>query len=227
MSRILIVGASSGIGSAIARQLLDEGNEVVAVSRENKNDLPGFIQGDVTGEDALPDIEGPLDGLVYCPGSINLKPFRMLKDSDFEKDMEVNFFGLVRTVRKYLPLLQQSEKASIVLFSTVAVQKGMPFHASIAAAKGAVEGFGRSLAAELAPKIRVNVMAPSLTDTPLAARLLDSESKQEAARERHPLKVYGNPEDAASLAVWLLGAQSVFMSGQVLGWDGGISSLKM
>ncbi|HCK21182.1 MAG TPA: oxidoreductase, partial [Bacteroidetes bacterium] len=133
MSRILIVGASSGIGSAIARQLLDEGNEVVAVSRENKNDLPGFIQGDVTGEDALPDIEGPLDGLVYCPGSINLKPFRMLKDSDFEKDMEVNFFGLVRTVRKYLPLLQQSEKASIVLFSTVAVQKGMPFHASIAA----------------------------------------------------------------------------------------------
>ncbi len=227
MSRILIIGASSGIGSALAHQLMAEGNEVVAVSRENKNDLPGFISGDITSADTLPELEGPFDGFAYCPGSINLKPFRMLKDSDFEKDMEVNFFGLVRAVRKYLPLLQQSESTSMVVFSTVAVQKGMPFHTSVAAAKGAVEGFSRSLAAELAPKIRVNVIAPSLTDTPLAARLLDSASKQDAARERHPLKRYGNPEDAASLASWLLGPKSGFMSGQVLGWDGGISSLKV
>jgi len=227
MKRILVVGASSGIGAQVAKLLEEDGCEVVSISRENDNSRSNFFSGDVTNTNSLPEIEGQLDGIVYCPGSINLRPFKMLKESDFQNDMEVNFYGVVRVLQKYSSLMKNSDLASVVLFSTVAVQTGMPFHASVAAAKGAVEGLGRSLAAEWAPKIRVNVIAPSLTDTPLAARLLDSENKQQAAMDRHPLKRYGTPEDVASLAVWLLDEKSSFMTGQVIKWDGGISSVKV
>jgi NAD(P)-dependent dehydrogenase (short-subunit alcohol dehydrogenase family) len=144
----------------------------------------------------------------------------------FKNDFETNVLGAVKVIQKYLPNLQKSEKASIVLFSTVAVQTGMSFHASVAASKGAIEGLTRSLAAELSPKIRVNCIAPSLTDTPLAAKLLDSEQKKIASSERHPLKTIGEAADVASMVTWLLSDSAKFVTGQVFKMDGGISSIK-
>lgn len=177
--------------------------------------------------ESFPEIEVALNGLVYCPGTITLKPFRSLKEQDFLQDFEINLLGAFRVLQKYLPLLQQSEKASVVLFSTVAVSLGLPYHASVASAKGAVEGLTRSLASEWAPKIRVNAIAPSLTDTPLANRLLDSDSKRKASLERHPLKTIGQASDIASLACWLLSEKSQFVTGQIWKVDGGIGSLKV
>ncbi|MDZ7358758.1 MAG: SDR family oxidoreductase, partial [candidate division KSB1 bacterium] len=169
-----------------------------------------------------------LDGVVYCPGTINLRPFRQLKEEDFLTDFKINALGAVKTIQGTLNRMKKVEQtASIVLFSTVAVQTGMSYHASIASAKGAVEGLTRSLAAELAPKIRVNCIAPSLTDTPLAARLLGSEEKQQAAAERHPLKRFGQPEDIANLACFLLSDESSWITGQVLHVDGGMSSVRL
>jgi 3-oxoacyl-[acyl-carrier protein] reductase len=227
MKNILVVGASSGIGAALAERLDAGGHRVLSISRENRNGREGYFRGDVLEPDSLPAIDEPLHGLVYCPGSIQLRPFKMLKDKDFRKDLEINVLGMVNVLHAYSKQLHEAGNASVVLFSTVAVQTGMPFHASVAAAKGAVEGLARSLAAEWAPGVRVNVIAPSLTDTPLAARLLDTEAKRNSSSERHPLKQVGKPEDVASLAAWLLDDISSFMTGQVLKWDGGISSLKV
>jgi NAD(P)-dependent dehydrogenase (short-subunit alcohol dehydrogenase family) len=170
----------------------------------------------------LPD---ELDGFIYCPGSINLKPFKMLSLDAFQKDLELNFTGLVKVLKEVMPKFR--EGASLVFFSTVAVGTGMPFHTSVAAAKGAIEGFARALAAEYAPKLRVNVIAPSLVDTPLATRLLNNEKKQEKMAERHPLKRVGTPSDIAKMAAFLLSDDSSWMTGQVLGVDGGISTLNM
>jgi NAD(P)-dependent dehydrogenase (short-subunit alcohol dehydrogenase family) len=228
----LVVGGSSGIGEEIARQLLDEGNHIYIMSREpGKSDLEGsvsIISADVVS-DTLESIELPekLNGVVYAPGSINLKPLRGLKLEDFRNDIEINLMGAVKILKAaYKPLLKQ-EGSSVVLFSTVAVSQGMPFHASVAAAKGAVEGLARSLAAEWAPKIRVNCIAPSLTDTPMAQRLLSTPQKQEASAKRHPLGRYGKPGDIASLATFLLSEKSGWITGQVIGVDGGLSSLKV
>jgi NAD(P)-dependent dehydrogenase (short-subunit alcohol dehydrogenase family) len=167
-----------------------------------------------------------LDGLVYFPGSITLKPFRRLSAEDFLTDYGINCLGAVSAIQSALPALKAAPAASIVLFSTVAVAQGLPFHASIAAAKGAVEGLARSLAAELAPKIRVNVIAPSLTDTPLASPLLNTDVKREAAAKRHPLQRVGDPEHTAKLAAWLLSDDSAFLTGQTLRPDGGLSSVR-
>ena len=222
----VVVGASSGIGHAIATSLLAQGNRVITISR-NTPDLIGneHLQADVLGAD-LENIPAPenINGLVYAPGSINLKPFRGLKISDFQADLNVNLLGAVN-------VLQWAQKsfaadASVVLFSTVAVSQGMPFHASVAAAKGAVEGLVRSLAAEWAPKVRVNAVAPSLTDTPLAERLLNNDAKREGAAKRHPLQRFGTAQDVANAALFLLGDESRWMTGQVLGVDGGISTLR-
>ena len=166
-----------------------------------------------------------IDGLVYCPGSINLRPFRGLKLETFQSDMQINFFSMVKVIQSILPLLTASNQASIVLFSTVAVKMGMPFHTSVAAAKGAIEGFAKALAAEYAPKIRVNVIAPSLTDTPLADKFLNNDDKKEKSSLRHPLKRFGQSEDLANMAVFLLSEKSSWMSGQILHVDGGLSSL--
>jgi NAD(P)-dependent dehydrogenase (short-subunit alcohol dehydrogenase family) len=168
-----------------------------------------------------------LDGFVYAPGSINLRPFSGLKPETFAQDMEVNFLAMVRVLQSVLPKLKKSEAASIVLFSTVAVSVGMPFHTSVAAAKGAVEGFARSLAAELAPKIRVNVVAPSLTDTPLANKFLNNEQKMENAALRHPLKSVGTADQIAQTAAFLLSDKASWTTGQVLGVDGGMSRLNL
>ena len=217
--RVLIVGGNTGIGAALNEQLKAEGAETILISR-NQGGL------DVSEETPnFPAIEGAIDALVYCPGSINLKPFRGLKISDFQHDMNVNYFGAVKTIQNYLPNLKEAQHANILLFSTVAVQKGMPFHSSIAGAKGAVEGLTRALAAELAPSIRVNCVAPSLTDTPLAEKLLRNEKQREGAKQRHPLKAIGEAKDIAHMANFLISDKARWMSGQIIGVDGGISSL--
>lgn len=217
--RVLIVGGNTGIGAALNEQLLAEGAVTILISRNQ-----GGV--DVLEEEPnFPVIEGGIDALIYCPGSINLKPFRGLKLSDFHHDMEVNYFGAVKTIKNYLPNLKEAKEASIVLFSTVAVQKGMPFHSSIAGAKGAIEGLTRALAAELAPNIRVNCVAPSLTDTPLAEKLLKNEKQREGAEQRHPLKAIGQATDIAHMAAFLISDKARWMSGQIIGVDGGMSSL--
>ena len=228
----VIIGGSSGIGFNIVEQLHQKGHTVFVVSR-NRNELPDdpkltHIQCDVTEED-IPIDQFPesLDGLVYCPGTIRLRPFHRLQDVDFLEDFRVNTLGAVRSIRTFLPSLKRSSKAAIVLFSTVAVQTGMPYHASVASAKGAVEGLTRSLAAELAPKIRVNAIAPSLTDTPLAKSLLSTDQKRQMADKRHPLQRVGRSKDIANAAVYLLEQQSAWVTGQILHVDGGISSLKL
>ncbi len=227
----LLIGGSSGIGLATARSLLAAGDRLTAACR---NPAPlAHLGVPVLPFDALaPELDPAglpeaLDGLVYFPGSISLKPFHRLTADDFLNDLHVNCLGAVAAIQAALPALKKSGSASIVLFSTVAVAQGMPFHASIAAAKGAVEGLAKSLAAEFAPGIRVNVIAPSLTDTPLAAPLLNSEAKREAAAKRHPLQRVGSAEEVAALVAFLLSDASKSMSGQILRPDGGLSSLRL
>ncbi|MDQ2864504.1 MAG: SDR family oxidoreductase, partial [Bacteroidota bacterium] len=174
--------------------------------------------------DFLPD---ELAGLVYCPGSINLRPFERIKPADFETDYKLQVIGAIKLIQLALPRLKKSGNASIVLFSTVAVQTGLPFHTQVAASKGAIEGLTKALAAELAPVIRVNCIAPSLIDTPLAAFLLNNEQKQEANALRHPLKRIGTTEDIANMAAFLLSQKSSWITGQILHVDGGMSSLKI
>jgi NAD(P)-dependent dehydrogenase (short-subunit alcohol dehydrogenase family) len=226
MKRFLIVGASSGIGKGIKERLMREGHQVITIGR-SFTETSTFLQYDIMSDAPFPSIEGNLDGIVYCPGSINLKPFRALKPEDFLQDFQLNVMGAIKTLQAYLKNLQGSANASVVLFSTVAVQSGMPFHSSIAASKGAIEGLTRSLAAEMAPKIRCNALAPSLTLTPLADRLTNSPEKLEAAANRHPLKRIGNIDDLAAIATFLLSDESSWITGQVIHVDGGLSSLKL
>jgi len=229
MSRsILLIGGNSGIGLATARLLVSKGDKVLAAARNAAPlaDVGVPVQAFDACSPGPLDLPPVLDGLVYFPGSITLKPFHRLTREDFLHDFQVNCLGAAETIRQALPSLKAAPSASIVLFSTVAVAQGMPFHASIAAAKGAVEGLALSLAAELAPKIRVNVIAPSLTDTPLAGTLLNTEVKREAAAKRHPLQRIGDPGQVAELADFLLSDASAFMTGQILRPDGGLSSIR-
>lgn len=228
----LVVGGTSGIGLEVVKQLAAEGANLFVLSRTNKN-LDGIanvqhLEGDVTQDDlTLEGLPDRLDGLVYCPGSINLKSFRSLKAPQFQEDFNVNLLGAVRVLQATQRPLKKGTNPGIVLFSTVAVRQGMPFHASIAAAKGAVEGLTRSLAAEWAPAIRVNCIAPSLTHTPLAEKLLSSPEKIEASANRHPLKKVGDASELAALTVFLLSEKSSWISGQIIGADGGLSTLRV
>lgn len=231
MKKYLIVGGSSGIGYQLVKSLTEAGNEVIAVAREDRGlkSLANvrFISYDVLSQEDFLLNEEVLDGMAYCPGTINLKPFHRIKPEDFLRDFEVNVLGGVRILQEVLPALKKSGNASVVFFSTVAVQQGMGFHSSIAASKGAVEGLTKSLAAELSPGIRVNCIAPSVTDTPLAERLLSTEEKKEASGKRHPLQRVGTPEDLANTAHFLLSDKSSWITGQILGVDGGMSAIKM
>lgn len=225
---ILIIGGSSGIGNCIVKKLSYNYNLYIANRTTTNLDLNKvtYIAFDTTKEELnisqLPEV---IHGFIYCPGSINLKPFKMLKMESIIEDMNINFFGLAKVIMQILP--KMTEKASIVLFSTVAVSSGMPFHTSIAAAKGAIEGFAKSLAAEYAPKIRVNVIAPSLIDTPLAKRLLGNDKKRELMAQRHPLKRFGNTEDISNMSEFLISDKSGWITGQVIGIDGGLSNINM
>jgi len=226
MRRILIVGATSGIGRALSRDLSADCELWTASRRADPDHGESHIEWDATSGDlpaeALPE---RLDGLVYCPGSIRLLPFPRLTDKMFLEDLEINLFGAIRALRTALPSLQSSSAPSVVLFSTVAVATGMPMHASVAAAKGALEGLTRSLAAEFAPKIRVNAIAPSVTDTALAARILRNARQRQAAAERHPMERTGTAEDIAGVARFLLSRESGWMTGQIIQVDGGIGTL--
>lgn len=227
---ILLIGGSHGIGFELVSQL-NKDHEVFVASRtaDKLSDLDvTHIQYDAE-TDELPTDELPdkLDGFVYCPGSINLKPFKMLSAEAFEKDIQLNFLSLVKSLKAVEGLLKKSDQASLIFFSTVAVKTGMPFHTSVAAAKGAIEGFAKALAAEYAPSFRVNVIAPSLTDTPLAEKLLGNDKKKEKMNERHPLKRVGTATDIANCARFLLSDESSWVTGQVFGIDGGMSTLNV
>jgi len=227
MKTIIVVGGSKGIGNSLVKSLI-ESHKVINISRtapeithENLKHFPC----DVISED-LPNIE-EADGLVYCPGSINLKPINRLNIDDFKNDFEINVLGAVKVIQKYLSILKQSKKPSIVLFSTVASKLGMPFHSSIATAKSGVEGLVKSLGAELAPTLRINAIAPTVTDTELASKLLRNDRMIENITERHPLKKFLNPDEVAEMASFLLSEKTASISGQVFEMDCGIVSFKI
>lgn len=229
MGKYLIIGGNSGIGKALLQQLHKNGHEVIAANRKGLTEMPigvEYIEYDATNPESTLTLNEAIDGIAYCPGSINLKPFSRLTLEDVRQEMELNFFGAFRTLQMVYPALKKSNQASVVLFSTVAVGTGMSFHASIASAKGAVEGLVKSLAAEWAPFIRVNAVAPSLTDTPLAEKLLGNDVRKQAAADRHPLKNFGEAQDIAEAAYYLLTPASKWVSGQILHVDGGMSTLK-
>jgi 3-oxoacyl-[acyl-carrier protein] reductase len=226
MKKVVLIGASSAVALEVAKILNNKGIEVLSFSR-TEPDAPFSSYYPIENFDNFPKIEGAIDGLVFFPGSIALKPFKSLKTVDFIADYEFQVLGAIKSVQHFLPNLLLSKLASVVFFSTVAVQVGMPFHSLVAASKGAIEGLTRSLAAEFAPKIRVNAVAPSLTNTPLANRLLNSEEKMTASANRHPLKKVGEPQDLANAVSFLLGEESAWMTGQILKVDGGMSTLKV
>ena len=228
----VLVGGSLGIGLEITRRLTANACPVVVVSRSagslaelsGVTHLPVDVTRDEIDAGSLPE---RIQGLAYCPGSIRLRPFHRLKEADFLADLQINLLGAVKAIQACLPGLKKADNpSSIVLFSTVAVGTGMPFHASIASAKGALEGLTRSLAAEFAPKIRVNAIAPSLTDTRLAKTLLSDDGKRAAAADRHPLKRFGNAGDIAAAATFLLEDSSSWVTGQVIAVDGGMGALR-
>ena len=225
MKTILVVGGSKGIGKAVIDALKDT-HKIINISRneiEAHENITHYSL-DVLN-DELPDIE-TINGLVYCPGSINLKPIGRLKLDDFREDFEINVVAAVKIIQKYINSLKNNN-GSVVLFSTVAAKMGMPFHASVAASKSAVEGVVKSLAAEFATKIRFNCIAPTVTDTTLAARLLRNDKQREGMKQRHPLQKILEPTEVASLAAYLLSDVASSISGQVFPIDAGIVSLKL
>lgn len=227
MRTIAIIGGSKGIGNAILASLADT-TKLINISRTP----PEILHENLTHHscdvltDELPEIEA-LDGLIYCPGSINLKPFGRLSLDDFRNDYEINVLGAVRAIQKYETKLKAGNKPAIVLFSTVAVKLGMPYHASIASAKAAVEGLVKSLGAEFAPTVRINAIAPTVTNTDLAAKLLRNEKMIENITERHPLKKFLEPEEVAEMASFLISEKAGSLSGQVFEMDCGIVSFKI
>lgn len=227
MRKIAIVGGSKGIGFAILQKLVQD-NQLINISRTT----PNLEHINLTHhtcdvlDDELPLLE-EVDSLIYCPGSINLKPISRLKLDDFRNDFEVNVIGAIKTIQQYLPQLKKGNSPSILLFSTVAAKLGMPFHASVAAAKSGVEGITKSLGAEFAPTIRVNAIAPTVTDTDLASKLLRNDKMVENIKQRHPLKKYLNPEEVADMAEFLISSKSSSVSGQIFEMDCGIVSFKI
>lgn len=232
MSTYLIIGASSGIGQALSTQLCSEGHTVYATYCKNKPESSDSqlhynylnVLDENISFDYLPDT---IQGLVYCPGTINLKPFERIKPIDFANDYNLQVIGAVKIIQAVLPKLKKVENASIVLYSTVAVQLGLNYHSQVSASKGAIEGLTKALAAEYAPTVRVNCVAPSLTDTPLAASLLNSEQKREINAQKHPMKRIGNVADIAGITAFLLSDKASWITGQTIHVDGGLGSLKV
>jgi 3-oxoacyl-[acyl-carrier protein] reductase len=227
MKNIVIIGGSKGIGSAILLQQL-ENNKVYNISRTAPEVThPNLIHYTVSVlEDELPEIEA-IDSLIYCPGSITLKPITSLNLADFRNDFEINVIGAVKVIQKYLPVLKKGNNPSIVLFSTVAAKLGMPFHASIATAKAGIEGLVKSLGAELAPLVRINAIAPTITETSLSANILRNERMKENMIERHPMKNYLKPNEVAEMANFLISENTKSISGQIFEMDYGIVTFKL
>jgi NAD(P)-dependent dehydrogenase (short-subunit alcohol dehydrogenase family) len=230
MKNYLVIGGSSGIGKSLAHSMANAGNQVFATyNKQPQKPIHNinYAYLNVLDEDLNFDfLPNQLDGIAYCPGSIQLKPFARIKPEVFISDYNLQVLGAVKVLQAVLPRLKAAGNASVILFSTVAVQLGFNFHSLVSASKGALEGLTRALAAELSPKIRVNAIAPSLTDTPLAAKLLSNDEKREANAQRHPLKRIGTTEDIAEMAAFLLSDKSSWMTGQIIHLDGGMSSIK-
>lgn len=228
MKNILLIGGSTGIGYELSQKLKEDNNIFISTRNQDKFNHPNIKTNELDLDkefetDWLPE---HLDGFIYLPGTINLRPFKGLKPSVFIEDFNINVMGCIKILQKVLPKIQAAENPSIVMFSTVAVKMGMPFHSSVSSSKGAIEGLTRSLAAEFAPKIRVNAIAPSILDTPLAEKFLNSETKLENSRNRHPMKEIGSPEDISEVVKFLLEDNSKWMTGQIIPFDGGMSSVK-
>lgn len=229
MANILIIGGGSGVGASLVNSLKNTHQVYTSFHSsqiEPETNVHPFhlnVMSDDWDLNSLPD---EIHGLVYCPGSINLLPFKRIKPEDFVNDYKLQVLGAVRIIQGLLEALKKG-KASIVFFSTVAVKLGYNFHSQVASSKGALEGLTKSLAAEFAPTLRVNCIAPSLTDTPLAGRLLNKPEKKEAHGEKHPLKRVGEAKDIADAAEFLLLEKSSWVTGQILHVDGGMSSLKV
>jgi NAD(P)-dependent dehydrogenase (short-subunit alcohol dehydrogenase family) len=231
MSNIAIIGASSGIGLALAQQLAQAGHQVYGTYCKTQPTAQDNIQWqllDVLADELdFSEFPSTVDALVYCPGSIKLKSFARTPAADFEADYRLQVLGAIRCIQGLLPNLKQSEQGSICLFSSVAAQLGMNFHSVVGTHKAAIEGLCKSLAAELAPKIRVNAIAPSLTATPLSQGLLSTPEKVEASAKRHPLQQIGQAEDIAQLAAFLIGPSAKFITGQIIHADGGLMDIKI
>ena len=228
MKNILLIGGSTGIGYELSQKLKEDNNIFISTRNQDKFNHPNIKTNELDLDkefetDWLPE---HLDGFIYLPGTINLRPFKGLKPSVFIEDFNINVMGCIKILQKVLPKIQAAENPSIVMFSTVAVKIGMPFHSSVSSSKGAIEGLTRSLAAEFAPKIRVNAIAPSILDTPLAEKFLNSETKLENSRNRHPMKEIGSPKDISEAVKFLLEDKSKWMTGQIIPFDGGMSSVK-
>jgi 3-oxoacyl-[acyl-carrier protein] reductase len=225
----LFAGASSAVAQALLIQLNAVGHRVIGLSTKDIRDLP-YAETHTVEEYAkghLPELGEPLDGLVYFPGTINLKPLHRTTEAEYLQDYKINALGAVSVIQQYLQNLKNAPPTpAIVLISTVAVSQGMNFHTSVGMAKGAVEGLTLALAAELAPTVRVNAVAPSLTASPLSEKLISSPEKLDAGNKRHPMRRVGQPEDIAGAIHFLLGEQASWITGQILGVDGGMSSLR-
>ncbi|EMI15682.1 3-oxoacyl-(acyl-carrier-protein) reductase [Rhodopirellula maiorica SM1] len=232
----LILGGSHGIGFGITERLLRRGGSVVVISRTRGqlDDLDPSLAANLTHHaadvttDAIDTVALPdrIDAMAYCVGSIGLSPLRMTKAESMRQDFELNVIGAMRVMQRALPAMKAAESSSVVLFSTVAVGRGLAMHTSVSAAKGAVEGIARCWAAELAPHVRVNCIAPALTDTPLSERLLSSDAKRDAMAAVYPLGRIGHVNDCASMATFLLSDESSWITGQVIGVDGGLSRVQ-
>ncbi len=223
----LFAGASSAIAIQAALLLKDKGHKIIGISRKDKGDsYDEFYQVEKYDFSALPDIADTIDGIVYFPGTINLKPFARITPAEFINDLQINCLGAIAFVQAYLNNLKKSKYASIVFISSAAVSIGLPFHSSISMAKGGLEGFSKALAAELAPAIRVNCVAPSLVNTPLGDKFVNTPEKMEQMQKRNPLRQVGNPIDVANAITFLLLEESAWITGQVLAVDGGMSTIK-
>jgi len=232
MVNYLIIGASSGIGKLLALQLANTGYQVFGTFNKNEiipeHPFIKYYHLNVLEENiSLDFLPETLAGVIYCPGSINLRPFERIKPIDFTNDYNLQVVGAIKIIQAVASKLKNSENASIILFSSVAAQIGLPFHSQVSASKGAIEGLTKALAAEYAPKIRVNCIAPSLTDTPLAASLVNSEQKREANAQRHPLKRIGTTDDIVNMVEFLISTKASWITGQIMHVDGGISTLKI
>ena len=231
MKTYIIIGASSGIGLQLAKTLADKGDTVIGTYNshplENSQNITYHPLNVTAAELDLSFFPEKIDGIIYCPGSINLKPFGRIKAEDFLSDFNLQVGGLIKVLQYAFSALKKSEHAAVVVFSTVAVQLGLPFHSQVSASKGAIEGLTKALSAEWAPSIRVNCIAPSLTDTPLAATLLNTDEKKAANALRHPLKKIGTASDIANMAAFLLSENAAWITGQIIHVDGGMSTVKV